>query len=718
MTTVGRHRPALRALVAGVAALRVETRIALTAGLSLTLACGGVDPDDSARVERGLSVFREECARCHGQEGRGDGREAAFLYPKPRNFAKGSFRIASNEGNFPTDSDLSRVIREGMPGSAMPPFPHLTDGESEAVVAAVKHLAVEGKLDEILAMSRERGEPMARADAMALVLDLFAPGSPIVLPPDTAPAETSLARGEELFEKMCSACHAPDSHRVKRDMTDDTGAFLYPRDLNHAFLLRGGSARELALTVTRGLPGTPMPAYDLSAEELWPLVRYVESVVNRDDVVTPSAPSGDARTVTLTGVADPGVWTEDEIELGYRGPATVAPARVILHEGEDVLLILKSADVTHRFYSPELGLGPIEVYPGRPRTVRFRAPAAGNYEFFCTSLCGHCHYSMRGSVRVVAADAKPVLETETEIAPHHCAYVGDLPNRVSVVAKGEAIFRRMQCGECHGAAGRGGVENVNALPTGKVPALERLAESLMFWGPREGDVSTIVDLLGEGVDPRSARRHAPFAHYDEFLEQYDLFHQIVLEGRFTPPKDPAGPEPPLQMPAFQARLRPDEIDAVLAYLLSLSEGQKLETVEQPISFNHALHVVDAGLSCGDCHRGGQGGSLGLPRNVVCQDCHGPDDLEAESSADLVELIRSFERELEIPWVRVHRLADQVRFSHPRHVDVAGLSCERCHGDISTLDRPPAAPFFRQRMSWCLDCHRERDASEDCRACHP
>jgi mono/diheme cytochrome c family protein len=147
MTTVGRHRPALRALVAGVAALRAETRIALTAGLSLTLACGGADPDDSARLERGLSVFREECARCHGQEGRGDGPRAAFLYPKPRNFARGSFRIASNEGNFPTDSDLLRVIREGMPGSAMPPFPHLTDADSEAVVAAVKHLAVEGKLE-------------------------------------------------------------------------------------------------------------------------------------------------------------------------------------------------------------------------------------------------------------------------------------------------------------------------------------------------------------------------------------------------------------------------------------------------------------------------------------------------------------------------------------------------------------------------------------------
>jgi hypothetical protein len=171
------------------------------------------------------------------------------------------------------------------------------------------------------------------------------------------------------------------------------------------------------------------------------------------------------------------------------------------------------------------------------------------------------------------------------------------------------------------------------------------------------------------------------------------------------------------MPAFQARLRLDEIDAVLAYLLSLSGGRKVETVGQPIGFNHALHVVDAGLSCGDCHRGNEEGSLGLPANVVCKDCHGPDDLDADSSADLVQLIRSFERDEEIPWVQVHKLADHVRFSHARHVEVAGLSCEQCHGDISTLDRPPAHPFFRLRMSWCLDCHRERDASEDCRPCH-
>src|SRR3990172_7560394 len=101
------------------------------------------------------------------------------------------------------------------------------------------------------------------------------------------------------------------------------------------------------------------------------------------------------------------------------------------------------------------------------------------------------------------------------------------------------------------------------------------------------------------------------------------------------------------MPAFQARLSEDEIDALLAYLLSLWKAQEVESVQQPLSFDHALHVVDAGLSCGDCHRGGAEGSLGLPGNAVCQDCHGPDDLKADSSADLVHLIRSFEREEEI-----------------------------------------------------------------------
>ena len=68
----------------------------------------------------GAALFARRCAACHGDDGRGDGRAAYLLYPKPRDFHTGPFRFASTWDGVPTDQDLYRIVSRGIPGSGMP----------------------------------------------------------------------------------------------------------------------------------------------------------------------------------------------------------------------------------------------------------------------------------------------------------------------------------------------------------------------------------------------------------------------------------------------------------------------------------------------------------------------------------------------------------------------------------------------------------------------
>jgi plastocyanin len=143
-----------------------------------------------------------------------------------------------------------------------------------------------------------------------------------------------------------------------------------------------------------------MPSYRLPREDLWALVYYVRSLAERQEQAAAPVEASNVRHIVLTGVADPGVWTEATVEVGYRGRATASPAQIVPREGEEIHLELRSADVTHAFYSPSLGIGPVEIYPGYPASFRFIAPGPGEYEYFCTNMCGHCHFTMKGTILV------------------------------------------------------------------------------------------------------------------------------------------------------------------------------------------------------------------------------------------------------------------------------------------------------------------------------
>jgi len=136
---------------------------------------------------------------------------------------------------------------------------------------------------------------------------------------------------------------------------------------------------------------------------------------------------------------------------------------------------------------------------------------------------------------------------------------------------------------------------------------------------------------------------------------------------------------------------------------------------QPVDFPHPRHVQDLGMNCLYCHYGAaQSPDPGIPAVATCMGCHtiiGPQrpalaGRPARRSAALDSLYRyappgQQDKWQPIPWVRIHKLPEYVRFPHMRHVN-AGVTCQTCHGPVHTMER--VYQFESLNMGWCVRCH--------------
>jgi cytochrome c oxidase subunit II len=68
-------------------------------------------------------------------------------------------------------------------------------------------------------------------------------------------------------------------------------------------------------------------------------------------------------------------------------------------KGKTALIHLKSSDVLHSFFLPEMRIKQ-DAVPGLTIPVWFDSDRAGSYELVCAELCGWGHYKMRGNVTV------------------------------------------------------------------------------------------------------------------------------------------------------------------------------------------------------------------------------------------------------------------------------------------------------------------------------
>jgi hypothetical protein len=278
--------------------------------------------------------------------------------------------------------------------------------------------------------------------------------------------------------------------------------------------------------------------------------------------VQQSVPPG-AQVIELTGVASGGIWTEEAVTGSNYWRRDFRPARPVLRRGRPALFRLKSADVVHTFYVPALGIGPVEVRPGHVEEVLVTPEAEGVFGHYCTIMCGDPHFGMLGVVIVAGEGTPPTPEPEP---PDRYWETAPPPVGAGRVERGRWLFHQKGCMTCHGVGGRGGVPNYNYV-NDTVPALNTLAEKMFLFFPE--DVDAVVDLLERGVPLESVEDDPPLPRFGATLAQYESVRKVIRRGNPAGKKDPAGPPPPLEMLAWQYRLSESDIDAVIAYLLTL-----------------------------------------------------------------------------------------------------------------------------------------------------
>jgi mono/diheme cytochrome c family protein len=266
------------------------------------------------------------------------------------------------------------------------------------------------------------------------------------------------------------------------------------------------------------------------------------------------------RTITLTGVASTGIWTTDEVTGENYRNHSFKPADIRLSKGESVRLILRSADVTHAFYLPELGIGPVELIPGHTEEVHLRADKEGVFNYYCTELCGDCHFHMRGSLTVGSAAAAPVPDLHCDETKHLPA-----PAFTDIVQEGHYWFETKGCVSCHGTDGAGGIPNFNYV-RGTVPALNTLANKISL--SSKDEVEAFTKALSQKED---LSKDKPVAGLSNWLLTFAQYQSVVktIQGGSPPLKaDPKGPEPPLFMPAWKEKLNPEQMNSIIAYLIA------------------------------------------------------------------------------------------------------------------------------------------------------
>src|SRR5580693_7927102 len=76
----------------------------------------------------GKQFYKRYCIGCHGPSGDGQGENAPWIDPKPRDFTAATFKCRSTPtGTLPTDQDLYNSVGRGFYNSNMPHWDALTD---------------------------------------------------------------------------------------------------------------------------------------------------------------------------------------------------------------------------------------------------------------------------------------------------------------------------------------------------------------------------------------------------------------------------------------------------------------------------------------------------------------------------------------------------------------------------------------------------------------
>jgi mono/diheme cytochrome c family protein len=225
--------------------------------------------DLTGEASRGKQLYRRYCIGCHGEQGNGEGENAPYIDPKPRDFTAGLFKCRSTPtGSIPLDTDLFNTIGRGLVGTYMPKWLPLTPHQRADLVAYIKTFSPRFKEEK--------------------------PEAPVQIPAETADTPDSVKRGGELFQTLkCTECHGPEGRGngpSAPTLDDSKGNRIRPYDFSTGTRFKcGESDEDLFRIFMTGLDGTPMPSFGdyLNSDQAWDLVHYLRALQVRYKKHTP-----------------------------------------------------------------------------------------------------------------------------------------------------------------------------------------------------------------------------------------------------------------------------------------------------------------------------------------------------------------------------------------------------------------------------------------------
>jgi mono/diheme cytochrome c family protein len=306
----------------------------------------------------GRDLYLQHCAACHGERGDGQGIAARFLYPKPRDFQSGRFRLISTGNMVPTRDDLLAVLRRGMPGSSMPSWEHLSDKDRNLLVDEILKMRHDGLHGQIVARLKEDDEEIVEADVLADVERRTTPGEVLTTPEFSAVDASAIARGQQIFlEKGCAACHGKEGRGDGQQvMVDSEGLPTRPRDLTRGIFKGNHDPASIFRRIALSMPGTPMPASPLlSTEQKVDLVKFVLSLSSesaREAAVLKRGRLIARKVAEIPSVPDAKEWNSAQelpvhlTALWWRGDVDPELRVQALHNGKTLAVRLRWHDAT------------------------------------------------------------------------------------------------------------------------------------------------------------------------------------------------------------------------------------------------------------------------------------------------------------------------------------------------------------------------------------
>lgn len=269
---------------------------------------------------------------------------------------------------------------------------------------------------------------------------------------------------------------------------------------------------------------------------------------------------------TLVGVFELAEWHEDaEVEIEvfgaqwwwefrYPGTDVVTANTIVFPAGEPIELTMTSYDVLHSFWLPALN-GKRDVAPGRTHTWSIEADEPGVYWGQCVEFCGLSHANMRiRGVALAPEEYEAWLVEQNQVQAQggpeaDDSYLQtarwDLTRGVTPAdaQAGFEVFGQI-CSSCHVVSGQ-----YEAAAGGIAPLVSGHAPDLTHFMTRTGFAANIYDLYNDDGSVNVAE-----------LRQW-VWNAPSLKG--MAPDDQRG------MPGFTEQLTREQVDDIVAYLMTL-----------------------------------------------------------------------------------------------------------------------------------------------------